>query len=97
MAIYDTYDRAKAFVDGPFAGLCTPAEFAEIQGIDESAVRHAIRSGRFIPGTHCLKLGKQWVLCSDAFRAYNGDYSKLSNTKTKCRQTISATENYTVT
>lgn len=96
MAIYDNYDRAKAFVEGTFQGLCTPAEFAEIQGIDESAVRHAIRSGRFVPGVHCLKLGKQWVLCSDAFHAYNGDYAKLSTTKTKCRQTISTAQNYTL-
>lgn len=83
MAIYDDYDRAKAFVEGPFQGLLTPAEFAEIQRIDESAVRHAIRSGRFVPGIHCLKLGKQWVLCAEAFRAYNGDYSKWSQTKTR--------------
>ena len=92
MAITDNFERLAAFATGPFEGLCTPAEFAAIQGIDESAIRHAIRNGRLIPGKHCLKLGKQWVLCSEAFRAYNGNYAKLSQIKSDYYKAVKAEE-----
>lgn len=80
MAIQDDFDRLKTFCEGPFAGLCTPAEFAELHGVDESAVRHAIRSGRLRPGSDCFKFGKQWVLSKYAFANFpkNGSFQKVS-------------------
>lgn len=80
MAIQDNFNRLKAFCEGPFAGLCTPAEFAELFNVDESAVRHAIRSGRLRPGSDCFKFGKQWVLSKYAFANFtkNGSFQKVS-------------------
>ncbi len=92
MAIQDNLDRAKAFIDGPFAGLCSPAEFAEIFHIGESAVRHMILDGRLVVGRDCLKLGKQWVLCEQAFRTYEGNYMAYSNAKCDCYKAVQATE-----
>lgn len=80
MAIKDDPVRLRVFCDGPFTDLCTPVEFAEIFGVDESAVRHAIRSGRLQTGVDCWKFGKQWVLSRGAFRKFSrgGGYSELS-------------------
>ena len=84
MTIKDDKNRLKAFCEGPFAGLCTPAEFAEIFGVDESAVRHAIRSERLLPGIDCFKFGKQWILSENAFKNFTraGSYKKVSELKT---------------
>lgn len=92
MAIQDNFERLEAFAQGPFKGLCTPAEFAEIHEVDESAIRHAIKSGRLIPGKHCLKLGKQWVLCAEAFPAWKQmtGYSKLSEINTDYKKALRA-------
>lgn len=67
MAIQDSFERLEAFATGPFEGLCTPAEIAEVFHVDESAIRHAIRNGRLEPGKDCFKFGKQWVLSKYAF------------------------------
>lgn len=88
MAIQDNFERADAYLSGPFAELCSLAEFAEIHGLDESAIRHAIKSGKFRIGTDCMKFGKQWVMSKQAFRTFDGDYSKFSVTCVDCRKTI---------
>lgn len=88
MAIQDNFERADAYISGPFAELCSLSEFAEIHGLDESAIRHAIKSGKFRIGTDCMKFGKQWVMSKQAFRTFDGDYSKFSVTCVECRKTI---------
>lgn len=90
MAIKDDPVRLKAFCDGPFAELCTPVEFAEIFGVDESAVRHAIRSGRLEVGKDCFKFGKQWVLSRYAFPKFarGGGYSELSLIKVEYQKQL---------
>ncbi len=84
MAIQDDFSRLEVFATGPFEGLCTPAEFADEFGVDESAIRHAIRNGKFVIGKECFKFGKQWILNKYAFDKYarNGGYSEYS--KIKC-------------
>ena len=53
---------------GPFEGLLSAAEAAEVWGIDSSAIRKAIIDGRLIKGKDCRKFGKQWVITSKAMR-----------------------------
>lgn len=77
-------ERARAWLSGPFAGLCSLAEFAELQHVQESAIRHAIRNGKFRAGIDCMKFGKQWVMSKEAFKTYNGDYRKYSEFETTC-------------
>lgn len=89
MAIHDNVERAVAFISSPFAELCSLAEFAEIHGVDESAIRHAIKSGKFRIGIDCMKFGKQWVMSKQAFRSFDGDLAKFSVTCVDCRKTIS--------
>lgn len=96
MAIQDNVDRAKAFVSGPFAEICSLAEFAEICDVDESTIRHAIKSGRFRMGIDCMKFGKQWVMSKQAFVTFKGDYSEFSITCTECRKVIAASEEVTL-
>ena len=88
--LYDTYARAVEFVDGPFEGLCSLAEFAEIHKVDESAIRHAIKAGRFRIGYDCVKFGKQWVFSKEGFHTFHGDYASFSRTRTDCFKTIRA-------
>lgn len=88
MAIQDNFERADAYLSGPFAELCSLSEFAEIHGLDDSAIRHAIKSGKFRIGVDCMKFGKQWVMSKQAFRTFDGDYSKFSTTCADCRKTI---------
>lgn len=96
MAIHDTAARAEAYLSGPFAELCSLAEFAEIHGLDESAIRHAIKSGKFRLGIDCMKFGKQWVMSKQAFRTFDGDYAKFSVEQVDCRKTIASRNNNTV-
>lgn len=91
--LYDNPFRAEAFISGPFAGLCTPAEMAEILGIDDSTIRQAIRNGRLKIGHDCFQLGKQWILSENAWKTMYGNLSKLSILKVECRKTINAWHN----
>lgn len=88
--IHDNPQRASHFISGPFAELCSLAEFAELHGVDESAIRHAIKSGKFRIGTDCMKFGKQWVMSKQAFHSFDGNYSKFSVECVDCRRTIKA-------
>lgn len=75
MNFTDDIIRLELFADGPFQGLTTPAEFAELIGVEESTIRHAIKAGRLKPGIDCMKFGKQWVMAPHAFVVmdrYNG-------------------------
>lgn len=54
------------YEDGPFSGLLSIAEAAEIWQKNDSAIRRAIMDGRLKPGSDCRKFGKQWVLSVDA-------------------------------
>lgn len=77
-----TDERKKAYFEGAFAGLCSTAEFAEIVGLkDDSAIRHAIKTGRLVAGTDCLKLGKQWVLSLNALNEWCGGLRPYSEAK----------------
>lgn len=105
MAIHDNVERAVAFISSPFAELCSLSEFAEVHGVDESAIRHAIKSGKFRIGIDCMKFGKQWVMSKQAFHSFDGNYSKFSTTCVDCRKAIRAAnektagldaENYTL-
>lgn len=88
--IHDNPERASRYLSGPFAELCSLSEFAELHGLDESAIRHAIKSGKFRIGIDCMKFGKQWVMSKQAFRTFDGDYSKFSNECVNCRKAINA-------
>ncbi len=82
MTIKDDFTRLEVFCEGPFEGLCTPAEFAEINGLEESTIRHAIRQGRLEVGKDCFKFGKQWVLSPNAFPKFsNLGYDKYFELK----------------
>lgn len=94
--ISDNLTRAITFTTGPFMELCTPAEMAEVLGIDDSTIRQAIRSGRLLIGTDCIQLGKQWVLSRHAWKSMCGDYQKFSVLKVNCCKTIKSAENETV-
>lgn len=85
--------RAKAFLEGPFAELCTPAEMAEILNIDDSAIRQAIKSGRLVKGLDCIQLGKQWVLSRSAWPIMSRYGVTIETLKAKCRQTIEKSNN----
>lgn len=88
--LYDNYDRAAAFLEGPFEGLCTPSEMAEYLNIDDSTIRQAIRSGKLREGVDCLKLGKQWVLSRKAWGQLKGNYQQYSVLKTECYKVVHA-------
>lgn len=53
---------------GPFDGLLSFAEAAEIWKVDQSTLRKAVSDGRLKPGRDCRKFGKQWVVTVDAMR-----------------------------
>lgn len=55
-----------SYNDGPFAGLFSVAEAADLWCIDESTIRKAISDGRLKPGIDCRKFGKQWVITYEA-------------------------------
>lgn len=79
--------------DGPFERLLSFAEAAEIWGLDQSALRKAVASGRLQPGRDCRKFGKQWVVTVDAMQRlyrYNNPYNDPWN---KFISTIHDTEN----
>ncbi len=57
----------------PFNELISLADAAKALGVDSSAIRHAIASGRLQEGKHCAKYGKQWVLHKSAFLAFQGN------------------------
>lgn len=59
---------------GSFEGLLSLAEAAEIMRIDESTIRHAIKSGRMVEGRDCRKFGKQWVISWQGLRNAFGKY-----------------------
>lgn len=88
--IHDNPQRASHFISGPFAELCSLAEFAELHGVDESAIRHAIKSGKFRIGIDCMKFGKQWVMSREAFHAFDGSYMHFSETKANCYKAVKA-------
>jgi hypothetical protein len=95
--IHDNPQRATHFISGPFAELCSLAEFAELHGVDESAIRHAIKSGKFRIGIDCMKFGKQWVMSKQAFHSFDGNYSKFSIECVNCRNAIKAANEKTAT
>lgn len=63
-----------SYKGGPFSGIFSLAEAAQIWGIDDSTIRKAISDGRLKPGTDCRKFGKQWVV---TFRAMDLHFGKL--------------------
>lgn len=60
---------------GPFAGLLSLSEAAEIWEIDDSSIRKAISSKRLREGVDCRKFGKQWVVTAQAMSACFGGTS----------------------
>lgn len=66
------YDQS--YNEGPFSGMFSLAEAAEIWCIDDSSIRKAISDGRLKPGTDCRKFGKQWVV---TYKAMDMHFGKL--------------------
>lgn len=86
--IFENIDRASRFVAGPFAGFVSLSEFAAIHHVDDSAIRHAIKSGRFTIGTDCMKFGKQWIMSKNAFCAYSGNLFVFSDVTYRAQEFI---------
>lgn len=89
MPLNDNPDRIQAFLNSPFTELLSLSEFAEARGVDESAIRHAIKNGRLKPYVDVLKLGKQWVISRHAWKALDGNYAGLNNLSYACHIAMS--------
>lgn len=53
-------------MNNPFDGLLALADAAALWGKDDSSLRHAIRSGKFVDGIDIKKFGKQWIITEKA-------------------------------
>ena len=75
--------------DGPFKGLLSCSDAAAIWEIDTSAIRHAIKDYRLVPGKDCQKFGKQWVVTAagmdKAFSQYDRRWMDIVRYLTKRR------------
>ena len=70
-----------------FENLLSAGDAAKIWGVDDSTIRHAIKSGRFELGEDCQKFGKQWVVTTDAMaREFKGGWEPWSEYKTELRK-----------
>ena len=79
---------------GPFDGLLSVAEAAEIWKIDQSSIRKAITDGRLKEGWDCRKFGKQWVVTAAAMhKVFRGGWSPWSQYLTELRKQRTAEEN----
>lgn len=81
-------DRIQAYINSPFTGLLSLAEFAEARGVEESTIRHAIKDGRLKPYVDVLKLGKQWVISPHAWIALDGDNRRRLKLTYDCQMTM---------
>lgn len=88
MPLNNNPDRIQAYLDSPFAGLLSLAEFAEARDVDESTIRHAIKNGRLKPYVDVLKLGKQWVVSPHAWVALDGDYRYRTDLTYSCHMAM---------
>ena len=80
---------------GPFEGMLSAAEAAEIWGIDPSAIRKAIIDGRLIEGKDCRKFGKQWVVTTEAMkRTFHGGWEPWSKYLRELRKERQQQEGY---
>ena len=70
-----------SYNSGPFEGLFSFAEAADLWCIDESTIRKAISDGRFKPGLDCRKFGKQWVVTYQVMNLHFGLLSKEKRDK----------------
>lgn len=95
MPLNNNPDRIQAYLNSPFTGLLSLAEFAAARGVDESAIRHAIKDGRLKPYVDVLKLGKQWIVSPHAWVALDGDYRYLSELKYACHMAMRKTNEAT--
>lgn len=79
---------------GPFDELLSFAEAAEIWGVDQSALRKAVASGRLQPGRDCRKFGKQWVVTANAMhREFRGGWAPWAEYLVKLKKARKAREN----
>lgn len=85
MPLNNNPNRIQAFLDSPFTGLLSLAEFADARGVEESTIRHAIKDGRLKPYVDVLKLGKQWVISPHAWVALDGDNRRRSKLTYDCQ------------
>ena len=53
-------------VPSRFDGIMALGDAAEVWGMDDSTLRHAIANGKFKCGTDITKFGKQWVITIEA-------------------------------
>lgn len=88
MPLNNNPDRIQAYLDSPFTGILSLAEFAEARGVDESAIRHAIKDGRLKPYVDVLKVGKQWVVSPHAWAALDGHHVGKINFEYSCHMAL---------
>lgn len=88
---------------GPFEGLLSLAEAAEMWDIDPSTIRKAILDHRLVEGKDCRKFGKQWVVSEDAMhrvfdarRTLRSIQSKISYQREIIRKIRSIEDDYPV-
>lgn len=61
-------------IETPFDGLLSFKDASDIWNLDESTLRKAVSSKRFINGIDVCKFGKQWVVTIESMKREYGPY-----------------------
>lgn len=72
---------------GPFEGMLSCEDAAQIWGLDSSTIRKAISTGRLKEGKDCCKYGKQWVITAEAMaREFKEGWAPWTRYKAELRK-----------